>query len=93
MPSSSQIIKTCRIFLDNYCSIYFFAVAIKTHYKSDNYLCKVACTLISLMNERAEPLENGELIEALIESQNIEGSTGKVFTDILHHATVPPRIL
>jgi hypothetical protein len=50
------IIKTNHIFIDNYCSIYFLSIAIKTHFKTNTYLCKVACTLISLMNERAEPI-------------------------------------
>jgi hypothetical protein len=43
------------VFLKNYVSIYFLAIAVKTHYKSDSYLWKLGCTLLSLMNERAEP--------------------------------------
>ena len=49
-----QSIKVTAILLDNWASVYFLAVAIKTHVKTDNYLCKVACTVISLMNEREE---------------------------------------
>ncbi len=37
-------------------SINFLAIAVKTHYKSDSYIWKLGCTLLSLMNERAEPL-------------------------------------
>ena len=63
-----------QIFLDNYCSIYFLAVAIKTHYKADAYICKVACTLLSLMNEAAEPSclngTNDNSMESLIDSQD-----------------------
>jgi hypothetical protein len=44
------------VFLENYVSIYFLAIAVKTHYKSDSYLWKFGCMLLSLMNERAEPL-------------------------------------
>ena len=44
-----EIIKTNRIFLDNYAAIYFLAVTIKQSFKSeDKYLVKVACTLLSL---------------------------------------------
>lgn len=41
------------IVLDNWAAIYFLAVTIKTKETSEKYLCKVACTVISLMNERS----------------------------------------
>lgn len=91
-----QIIKTNDIFLENYATIYFLAVAIKTHYPTKKYLCKVACTLISLMNERAEPPEtfDTQSIESFIDSQNIEAdvpstcntkSTPTFYTMLLFH--------
>ena len=50
-------------------SIYFLAAAVKTHYKSESYCWKLACTLISLMNENAQPcLGSSQSIEAHIDS-------------------------
>ncbi len=49
------MILTMDVFLENYVSIYFLAIAVETHYKSESYLWKLGCTLLSLMNERAEP--------------------------------------
>ena len=48
-----QMIKVSSIILDNWVPIYFLAVTIKTKETSEKYLCKVACTVISLMNERS----------------------------------------
>ena len=48
-----QMIKVTSIILDNWVPIYFLAVTIKTKETSEKYLCKVACTVISLMNERS----------------------------------------
>jgi hypothetical protein len=50
------MILTTNVFLEIYVSICFLAIAVKTHYKSDSYLWKLGCTLLLLMNERAEPL-------------------------------------
>ena len=41
--------------LDNWAQIYFLAVAVKTTYPTKRYLCKVACTVISLMNMKSAP--------------------------------------
>lgn len=68
-----KIIKITAIFLDNYVIIYFLAMGIKTQYTSKRYLCKVACSLLSLMNERAEPnfdLDTLQGIDAFIDSQD-----------------------
>ena len=58
------------VFLEHYVSIYFLAIAVKTHYKRDSYLWKLGCTLLLLMNERAEPLvdTNNNSIDHYIES-------------------------
>ena len=41
--------------LDNWAQIYFLAVAAKTTYPTKRYLCKVACTVIRLMNMKSAP--------------------------------------
>ena len=72
------------------CSIYFLVIAIKTHFKTDTYLCKVAWTLISLMNERAEPTilstagdpSTSQSIKSLIESHDIRSE--HMSASILH---------
>lgn len=43
--------------LDNWAQIYFLAVTVKTHYPTKRYLCKVACTVIRLMNMKSAPKE------------------------------------
>lgn len=54
-----QMIKVTAIVLDNWASLYFLAIAIKTHFPQKRYLCKVACTVISLMNVREVPVIDG----------------------------------
>lgn len=70
------MIKAIAILLDNYSTVYFLAVAIKTHYKKDRYLSKLACSLISLMNERAKPALDDRSIERFIDSQNPDDESG-----------------
>ena len=41
--------------LDNWAQIYFLAIAVKTTYPSKRYICKVACTVIRLMNMKSAP--------------------------------------
>ena len=71
------IIECTKIFLDNYVTIYFLAVGTKSHYKSDSYCWKLACTLISLMNERAEPklVENQDNMDDFINSFTDENTS------------------
>ena len=79
-----QIIKTCDIFLDNYVQIYFLAVSCKIKHKSDSYIWKIACALLSLMNERAEPnLEGSESIGNFIDSFTDESAATKRGCDSL----------
>ena len=58
-------------------NIYFLAVAVKQTFKSERYLVKVACTLLSLMNETA-PYDSADnqSVESLIESQDVDADHG-----------------
>lgn len=59
-------------------NIYFLAVAVKQTFKSeDKYLVKVACTLLSLMNETA-PYDSADnqSVESLIDSQDVDADHG-----------------
>ena len=66
------MIAVAAIVIDNWASLYFLAVVVKTHYKQQRYLCKVACTVLSLMNEKAEPAVNNTTVDAAIEDCNPE---------------------
>jgi len=49
------MISTTDIFLVHYVQIYFLCIAVKTDAKNESYAWKLASTLLSLMNEKAEP--------------------------------------
>ena len=49
------MIATTDVFLEHNVSIYFLAIAVKSHFKSDSYPWKLVCTLLSLMNKQAAP--------------------------------------
>jgi hypothetical protein len=78
------MILTTDIFLEHYVQIYFLCIAVKTDAKNESYAWKLACTLLSLMNEKAEPtlVENDrENINDYVNSfsnENVEerGGTG-----------------
>ena len=78
----TEVIKTNEVFLDNYVSIYCFAVGVKTYYSSEMYNWKLACTLLSLMNERAVPKLNGDQsIEQYIASFTPQNAVGLGYVD------------
>ncbi|KAL7549953.1 hypothetical protein ACHAWF_013218, partial [Thalassiosira exigua] len=67
------VVATTETFVDNYVLIYFFAIAVKqntTSTKSTKYLHKLACSLISLMSNRAVPTIEGESRDDFIASFN-----------------------
>jgi len=59
------MIKTTEIFLKNYVQIYFLAIAVKFDEKNDSYGWQLACTLISLMNEKAKPMMLEDTMESI----------------------------
>ena len=71
-----SVLDTCDIFVEYYVLIYFFAIAVKQFSKptknssSPKYLYQVACSLISLMNNRSTPTSEGETIDEFIASFN-----------------------
>ena len=81
-----QTVETAKILLKYWIEVHYLAVGVKTHYKSDSYIWKVACTLISLMNERAKAsLTDNTNIDSFIDSAEDSG--------LLHDATVSTSLL
>lgn len=85
-----QTVKTCEVFLDNYTQIYFLAIACKTHFKSNSYPWKLSCALLSLMNERAEPvLSEDEDLDDFVESFN-EDNASETATEVPTRHPISP---
>ena len=62
-------IVTEAVFLDNWSSTYFLSVGVKSYFDTKSHVWKLACTMISLMNEKAEPsLESLESLDSFVDS-------------------------
>ena len=68
-------IKTEAILLDNWTGVYFLGIGVKSYFKSDSHVWKLACCLISLMNEKASPvIESLENISSYIDTFSEENA-------------------
>ena len=55
------VLATVKVFVDNWAAIYFFAVAVKQDATPNSHLWQLACALLSLMNNKSKPDNNGNI--------------------------------
>ena len=85
------VLATVEVFVNNWAAIYFFAVAVKQDAANNSHLWQLACALLSLMNNKSQANNDGNIDEfvasfntATYEFNKLKPGDSPTFLVVLH---------